>query len=79
MRLWLREGRTSELLIDLARLFPDHAAGMATGIRPPLNAALRGDEAEVAASLGEEARAERAADRAYWVPLRKELEQMRHP
>ena len=77
-RLWLREGRTPELLIDLAHQFSDEAAAMASGSRPLLNAALRGDEVGVEAALAEEERAERAADRAYWVPLRKELERMRH-
>ncbi|MCK6501249.1 MAG: hypothetical protein L6Q38_17355 [Nitrospira sp.] len=55
---WLREGRTPELLIELARQFPDEA-GIETG-------------------LAEVERAERAADRAYWEPLKKELERMRH-
>jgi hypothetical protein len=77
-RLWLREGRTPELLIDLARLFPDEARALAAGPRPLLKGALQGDEAEVEAALAEEERVERVADRAYWAPLKKELEQMRH-
>ena len=77
-RLWLRDGRTPELLIELARLFPHEAASMAAGSRPLLNAALLGDEAGVESGLAEEERAERAADRAYWAPLKKELERMRH-
>jgi len=77
VRFWLREGRTPELLIGLARRFPQEAAAMAAGSRPLLNAALQGDAAGVEAGLGEEERAERAADRAYWAPLRRELEQMR--
>lgn len=77
-RLWLREGRTPELLIELAREFPYEAAAMAAGPRALLNAALRGDEAGIEAGLAEEEHAERAVDRAYWVPLKKELEQMRH-
>jgi hypothetical protein len=46
--------------------------------RPLLAAALRGDETGVEAALAEEEREERAADRAYWIPLKKELERMRH-
>jgi hypothetical protein len=77
-RFWLREARTPELLIELAGRFPEEAGAMASGSRPLLNAALRGDEAGVEAALAEEERAERAADRAYWIPLKKELERMRH-
>ena len=77
-RLWLREGRTPELLIDLARQFPDEARALAAGSRPLLNAALLGDETGVEAALTEEEREERAADRAYWTPLKQELERMRH-
>jgi hypothetical protein len=77
-QLWLREGRTPELLIELAGLFPAEARALAAGSRPLLNAVLQKDEAGVEAALAEEERAERAADRAYWAPLRKELERMRH-
>ena len=78
IQLWLREGRTPALLVDLARQFPEQAASMAAGFRPLLHAALQGDEALVETGLAEEERAERAADRAYWSPLKKELERMRH-
>jgi hypothetical protein len=77
-RLWLREGRTPELLIELAGLFPEEAGVLAARRRPLLDAALRGDETGVEAALAEEEREERAADRAYWSPLKKELERMRH-
>lgn len=43
-----------------------------------LTAALRGDEAGLEAGLAEEERLERSAARAYWLPLRRELERMRH-
>jgi len=78
-RLWLREGRTAALLIELAREFPAEARALAAGPRPLLTAALEGDEAAVEDALGTEERAERAADRAYWLPLKSELERMRHP
>jgi hypothetical protein len=78
IQFWLREARTPELLLELARRFPGEAAAMATGARPLLDAALKGDEDGMEARLAEEERAERAADRAYWVPLRQELERMRH-
>ncbi len=78
VRFWLREGRTPQLLVDLARQFPDEAAALAKGLRPLLTAALQGDEAGVEAGLIEEERIERAADREYWIPLKRELERLRH-
>ena len=77
-RLWLREGRTPGLLIDLARGFSDEARDLAATSRPLLNAAIQGDEAGLEQALADEERAERAADRAYWTPLKAELERMRH-
>ena len=81
VRFWLREGRTPPLLLDLAREFPDEARVLTVGPRPLLQAALAllNDEAGVEAALAEEEHAERAVDRAYWAPLRTELERMRHP
>jgi hypothetical protein len=79
VRFWLREARTPELLVELARQFPLETAAMADGSRRLLAAALQGDEAFIEAGLSEEERGERAADRVYWIPLRKELERLRHP
>ena len=39
--------------------------------------ALTGNEAELETALDAEERTERMADRAYWLPLKQELEQMR--
>lgn len=75
---WLRECRTPELLIELARQFPEVAMDLAAGARPLLSAALDGDVTTIEAAVAEEERVERVADRIYWNPLRKELEQMRH-
>ncbi len=77
-RFWLREGRTTALLIDLSRTFPEEAKELSAGTRPLLKAARLGDEGGVEAALAEEEHAERAADRAYWAPLKKEMERMRH-
>jgi hypothetical protein len=77
-RFWLREGRTAALLVAWARAFAAEAVSLAAGPRPLLAAALRGDEAGVEAALASEEQAERAADRAYWIPLKQELERMRH-
>ena len=48
-----------------------------TGARPLLAHALAGDEAKLIPALDEEMRAEQAVDRAYWQPVRRELEAMR--
>jgi hypothetical protein len=74
---WLREARTVPLLVEVAGRYPAVVAGVA-GLRPLLSLAVAGDEAALAAALEAEEKSERAADRAYWAPLRAELEQLRH-
>ncbi len=76
LRFWLSEARTPELLIALARSHPDEARAMSSG-RPLLIAAASGDEATVEEALEAEERAERQADKAYWEPLKRELERLR--
>jgi hypothetical protein len=78
VRFWLREGRTATLLVELASRYPAEAKSLATTVRPLLDASLRGDLADVEDRLAQEEQAERKADRAYWIPLRAELERMRH-
>jgi hypothetical protein len=73
---WLRELRTPELLIDLVARFPDVANRLAAE-RPPLAVAAVGDVDALRAALRSEEDAERATDRAYWLPLRQELERLR--
>ena len=70
----LRELRTPELLIELAGKHPETAQRLG---RPAVEAALHSDIAAVEAALHEEEFAERARDRAWWEPLKRELEQMR--
>ena len=74
---WLQEGRTSPLLTALAGQYPE-CAHAAAETRPLLASAIAGDEAALTAALREEENREREADRAYWQPLKKELEQLRH-
>jgi hypothetical protein len=74
---WLRELRTPAWLIECASRFLDRARE-AVSLRPLVAAALEGDEPRVAAGLAEEEAHERAADQAYWAPLRAELETLRH-
>ena len=78
IRFWLSEGRTSNLLIEWAAEFPDEARTLAATVRPLLTTAIQANEAAVEDLLLTEERAERAVDRAYWAPLKRELEQMRH-
>ena len=74
---WLRELRTPELLINLARRFPS-AAKRASKERALLEHALAARLGTLESALRAEEECERAADRAYWQPLRKELEILRH-
>ncbi|MCW0219681.1 MAG: hypothetical protein OJI67_15260 [Prosthecobacter sp.] len=76
IKFWLLEGRTPELLNDLCRRFPDEAAALQ--IQRPLLLIAQGSEQEaLRAALDAEVRAVQAIDRAYWLPLRQELEQFR--
>jgi len=72
---WLTELRTPRYLLELAAAHPDIAPRIAS--RPWLAEAARQGEAAVEQKLLEEERRIRAEDRAYWQPLREELEQMR--
>jgi hypothetical protein len=73
---WLHELRSPELLVECARAFPDAAAVVAP-FRGAVQAAIRDSRASVEAQLAEEQAREIALDRAYWEPLRAELEQLR--
>jgi hypothetical protein len=77
VRFWLAEARTPSILIELARKYPRQIR-RAGGGRPLLRLAVKGGEQDVEAALAEEERCERELDRAYWAPLRAELERMRH-
>jgi len=74
---WLRESRTESVLLELARQYPDQLAS-AVGSRSLLALAREGNTAGLAAALETEEKQEREADRAYWLPLRAELENLRH-
>lgn len=74
VRFWLEELRTPELLLDLAKRFPDLASQCS---RKAVQAALAESRELIEAELRSEESTEREADRAYWEPLRRELEQMR--
>ena len=74
---WLRELRTPELLMEAARIAPELARSFAQG-RPLLVAAISEDARKLEEGLMDEERAEREEDRKYWLPLKAELERIRH-
>lgn len=74
---WLKEMRTPELLVDLAKKYPKQTSHAARR-RPLLVYALKGDELGLDAALKKEEGTERQADRRYWLPLKKDLERLRH-
>ncbi|HEY1862054.1 MAG TPA: hypothetical protein VGG61_16960 [Gemmataceae bacterium] len=72
IHFWLQEARTASLLIELCELYPAPAHKVARQ-RPAVARALEGDARKVEKALRLEEDAARAADRAYWQPLRAEL------
>jgi hypothetical protein len=73
---WLRECRTPEILLDLADLFPAEAATLQS-VRPALQHALQHHFEGIEENLELERQAEVFADKAYWAPLREQLERLR--
>ncbi len=77
VRFWLRELRTASLLRQVADAYPDEAQ-TAAGDRKAVAAAVAGVmDSDVETQLRDEERRDRDIDRAYWAPLRAELEAMR--
>jgi hypothetical protein len=76
IRFWLLESRTPEMLIDLAARFPQ-AAQAAAKQRPLVAEAIVAHRRALRRALAEEQEAHREADRQYWEPLKRELEQLR--
>jgi hypothetical protein len=75
VEFWLGEGRTASHLREVARDHPD-AARRVVRARPLLLHAITGDDDALESALEAEERLERENDRAYWKPLREELEQL---
>ena len=73
---WLRELRTPELLVDVAKQFPREAKRLLPS-RAILKHAIENDPETLASCLIQEEHAEREIDRAYWKPLKEELELLR--
>lgn len=76
LAFWFHELRTPELLCDLAQAHPALAKD-AVATRALIQLAITGDAPALAVSLEEEERQERLEDKAYWQPLKLELERLR--
>jgi len=76
IRFWFQELRTPELLRECARRFSEVCRGLA-GKRPLLAYAQSGQVTELQQALVAEEYAVRQRDKAYWLPLRRELEKLR--
>jgi hypothetical protein len=76
IRFWLDELRSPNLLVEAAARFPQEAHE-ARDRRSAVARALSGDLEAVQTALDDEMAREREADRVYWAPLRKELEELR--
>jgi hypothetical protein len=77
VRFWLREARTMSLLQNVANHYPALLAEIVPQ-RPLLSVVGNAAGEAIEQALQDEERAEREADRRYWAPLFKELEQIRH-
>ena len=77
VRFWLAEARSPEQLMELARRFPDETRETARR-RPLLIRATAGDYPALRRELAEEMFTEQEKDRAYWKPLKTELEAFRN-
>jgi len=76
IEFWLLEARSPELIIGLAARFPAETSVLQAS-RPLLATAMRQDIEALRIELDAEVRAEQAKDRAYWEPLRREIETFR--
>ena len=77
VRFWLEELRTPQLLIEIALRHTLLARRMAAK-RPSLAHAALGRFEELEHALTAEEAVEREKDRRYWLPLKAELEKLRH-
>jgi hypothetical protein len=76
-RFWMHELRTPELLVEATHRWPQLAEQVARQ-RPLLLLAKSGQLDPLREALSAEEQAQRQDDRAYWQPLKEELERLRH-
>ncbi len=77
IRFWFQELRTPELLVELARRYPEICRKLAKE-RPLLAHVHAGEPVGLEQALLAEETSERQRDRQYWLPLKAELEKLRH-
>src|SRR5262249_29871329 len=77
IRFWFRDLRTPELLLELANRYPAICLRQAKK-RALLAHAQSGKMADLQQALLAEESTERQRDKEYWLPLRRELENLRH-
>jgi len=77
IRFWFLEARTPGLLVELAMRFPEFL-GELRERRALLRLLPQTTDREIGLRLAEEQSRECELDRAYWEPLRAELETLRH-
>lgn len=77
LAFWLKEMRTPEILIELAKKYPRQTT-QAAKQRPVLLYALKNDQSGLNDALKTEEMTERNNDRCYWAPLKNEMERLRH-
>jgi hypothetical protein len=77
VRFWFQELRTPQLLVEIARRYPVRCRQLLRS-RPLLTYASQGRNDHLERALRAEESAERERDQRYWLPLRLELEQLRH-
>lgn len=78
IKFWLMELRTLQLLLEVAQAHAGLARRLAAK-RPLLRPAAAGKLAQLESQLVVEENYMRAEDKAYWSPLLRELERLRHP
>ncbi len=76
VEFWLLESRFAESLITVVHTFAAEAQALSPQ-RPLLVLAIAGDLDALRLALDTERQAEQARDRAYWEPLRRDLEEFR--
>jgi hypothetical protein len=77
IRFWLRELRSPEIMVEVARREPA-ACRRLIPARPLLAHAAAGELDRLESGLNAEQAVERERDRQYWLPLKRELEKLRH-
>jgi hypothetical protein len=78
VRFWLQELRTPQLLVEVAQRHPKICRHLLSR-RRLLAYATPGAIKKLEQALASEESRERELDRRYWLPLRAELEKLRHP